>query len=1169
MIHPPVEELLGGGEAAKAHLETCPACRRVVSLADDPASPRSPEPDDAFPADVIDRGRYADWCALGEGSGAMGHLFRAHDVRIGREVVIKQPRGRELRARFEREALLTARLQHPAIVGVYEVGRFADGEPFYAMPLVRGAPLSDEIARRTTPEARLGLLPHVTAVCEAVAYAHDQGIVHRDLKPANVLVGSFGETVVIDWGLGTDLRAREAAPTSASLAEVADGLTQLGVGTPQYMPPEQALGTAPDPRMDVYSLGATLYHTLAGTPPYAALDTAQVRTRLLAEPPPPLSAVAPSVAPALCDIVGRAMARAPADRFATARDLAEELRRFQTGQLVQSRRYSPGEILRHFARRYRAPLAVAAVAAALLAGVGIVSAVRVTRSGNAAHAAQRRAEANERASRTELRRGMGVAASRLALLPTRRDEALALAVAAVAPAIAAGEPPVDEARQGLHDAVAGAAAVVLEGHTAALGAFAFSPDGSRLAGRSSGDHSVHLWDGRSGQHLATVAAGGAHFAVDELAFSPDGARLLTWARSPAQAQLWPVGVDGRPFDSPLRGLAQDRPLTLDHDGHLAGAAFLADGTLVLAGRAISFVDPSGAEIRRVELAAPAVALASAADRLAVATTSGEVGLWDGAGRPLTRVPTGAVIALAMSPDGSRLALLDAGGVELHDVTGAAVRRRIPLAAASSARTGARLAYSASGRFLVVERGGGVAALVVDVTAAEPPTEMMFGPGHVAGESVWSARPGRVELVDLELLAPVRALEGPPGLAVEVIAIGPDQRIAVATESAAWLVDARADEAGVLVGHGSEVSGLVEARQHLISAGLDGRVLVWDQAGARSSSARIGSEAVAIATGAGRVVVGGVDGVPYFFELDADGRLSAGAPLAPSGTAISALAMSPDGRRVAVGRTDGELFVALVGTTAPIISLRPRAAPPVTAVAFTPDGALLAAIHVTGSVELWDPSRRAVVAERILPGLDDVGRAVFTIAFAGSTRLLAARFGGGTAVLTVPSLDDGGALDGRVVAVSQSGTRVATVGSSGDVFLHDPGVGARRVATAPRPLTVAALSPDSTSLAIGDSDGVVRVLDLSAAAGAVLELPAAGAGAVSALSFSADGRQLAVGHTSGVLRLHPLRPVDALGRACRTLALLGRSEPGCVTAAAATGAPRSSGSPRATGGRAPP
>ncbi len=1027
MIHPPVEELLGGGPGAREHLDTCPACRRVVALADDPEAPRPVAVPDAFPADELSRARYTDWRALGGGGGGMGRTFRAFDARLGREVVIKQPRGRELRARFEREALLTARLQHPAIVGVYEAGRFDDSEPFYAMPLVRGAPLADEIARRTTADERLALLPHVTAVCEAVAYAHEQGIVHRDLKPANVLVGSFGETVVIDWGLATDLHARDGDAARASLEEVGDGLTQLGVGTPHYMPPEQALGGPADPRMDVYALGATLYHTLAGTPPYGALATAQVRPRLLAEPPAALASVAPTVAPALCDIVARAMAREPAARFASARELAEELRRFQTGRLVQSRRYTPGEIVRHLARRYRAPLSVAAVAAGLLAGVAIISAVRVTRAGNAAQAAQRRAEANERASREELHRGMGVAASRLALLPTRRGDALALAVGAVAPALAAGESPVAEARQGLHDAIAGAAALVLEGHAAPLEGFAFSPDGAHVAGRSPGDHSVQLWDARTGRHLATVAAGGAHFAVDELVFSPDGARLLTWARTPPQAQLWPVTVD-----APV--------VTLDHDGSLERAGFLADGTVVLAGRGLTYLDASGAVVQREALAAP---------------------------------PPGADVA------------------------------------------------------------------------------------------DWAARPGRVDQLDAATRATLRTLDGPPGLAVQALALGPRQRLAVATESAAWLVDARAGEAGVLVGHTSEVSGIVVVDGRVISVGLDGRVITWDAGGDVASASAVDSEVLALAADGRRLVVGRTDGVASVFDVGDGGRLVRGPDVAPAGHAVSALAAADGGRRIAFARNDGEILLVDPAARDAVVRMRAPSEPSITALAFAPDASTVASVDVTGRVELWDPVRSTRVAEHVLPPVDDVDRAHFAVAFAGPSRLLAWRYGGDTVALRLPALDADVTLPGRIVAVSPDGARVVTAGASGDLDVHDSGRAPRRVLTSPRPVTSAVLSPDASVLAVGDADGVVRVVDLVADGAATLELASPG-GAVSALRFTADGRELAAGHADGVLRLHPLASADALARACRSLTLLGRAEPGCVSGPDGTRAPRGPAAPRATG-----
>jgi serine/threonine protein kinase len=135
--------------------------------------------------------------------GGMGRIVDAQDRRLGRPVAIKELIGDDpsLRRRFEREALITARLQHPAIVSVYEAGVWPDGAPFYAMRRVDGHSLKETIAGCRSLRDRLAILPSVIAAVEAVAYAHSQGVIHRDLKPSNVLVGPFGETVVIDWGL--------------------------------------------------------------------------------------------------------------------------------------------------------------------------------------------------------------------------------------------------------------------------------------------------------------------------------------------------------------------------------------------------------------------------------------------------------------------------------------------------------------------------------------------------------------------------------------------------------------------------------------------------------------------------------------------------------------------------------------------------------------------------------------------------------------------------------------------------------------------------------------------------------------------------------------------------------------------------------------------------------
>src|SRR5262249_19743370 len=141
------------------------------------------------------------------GRGGMGRILRARDRRLGRTVAIKELLGERWRGHFEREARLTARLQHPAIVSVHEAGRWPSGEPFYAMKYVAGKPLDRAIAARARLADRLALLPSFITVVEAMAYAHSEGIIHRDLKPQNILIGAFGATVIVDWGLAKDLAA--------------------------------------------------------------------------------------------------------------------------------------------------------------------------------------------------------------------------------------------------------------------------------------------------------------------------------------------------------------------------------------------------------------------------------------------------------------------------------------------------------------------------------------------------------------------------------------------------------------------------------------------------------------------------------------------------------------------------------------------------------------------------------------------------------------------------------------------------------------------------------------------------------------------------------------------------------------------------------------------------
>jgi serine/threonine protein kinase/tetratricopeptide (TPR) repeat protein len=332
------------------------------------------------------------------GAGGMGVVLAARGLRLGRPVAIKVVTidRDDLRLRFERETRITARLQHPAIVPVYGAGRASGGRPFYAMKHVSGEPLDQVIARATTLEQRIGLLPSVIAVTEAIAYAHAERVIHRDLKPANILVGAFGETVVIDWGLAKDLAAPdvEASDAPASRESSADHTAHGKVmGTPAYMPLEQARGEPVDPRADVYALGAILYHVLSGTAPYRTADEGSVPwesllARVLTRPPPPLEEVQDGIPADLLAIVARAMAREPDQRYPSAGELAADLERFQTGQLVGAHRYSTWQLVRRWVRRHRATVTVAAVLITVLVAVSVIGIQRIRRERSEAEEAR-------------------------------------------------------------------------------------------------------------------------------------------------------------------------------------------------------------------------------------------------------------------------------------------------------------------------------------------------------------------------------------------------------------------------------------------------------------------------------------------------------------------------------------------------------------------------------------------------------------------------------------------------------------------------------------------------------------------------------------------------------------------------------------------------------------
>ncbi len=261
------------------------------------------------------------------GRGGMATVYRAWDTTLEREVALKildfESEEDELGLRLLREARVLARLEHPGIVPVHDVGTLADGRAYCAMKRVEGRRLDQAIQGSELPE-RLRLL---LRVCEAVGFAHANGVVHRDLKPQNVMLGPFGELLVVDWGLASSDREPER-----------DGWV---VGTPGYMAPEQRAGRAgaADARSDVFALGAILHYLIAGAPPADA------------------GLALPSGTPrALAAICRRALAPEPAQRYAGASELAAELERFIDGRRVLAHRESIWERAGRLFARYQTPI---------------------------------------------------------------------------------------------------------------------------------------------------------------------------------------------------------------------------------------------------------------------------------------------------------------------------------------------------------------------------------------------------------------------------------------------------------------------------------------------------------------------------------------------------------------------------------------------------------------------------------------------------------------------------------------------------------------------------------------------------------------------------------------------------------------------------------------------
>jgi serine/threonine protein kinase len=329
--------------------------------------------------------------------GGLGQVSVALDKQLDREVAFKellsyhadQP---DTRARFELEARVTGALEHPGIVPIYSMGHNGRGQPYYAMRFIRGQNLREAIMRMHGGEGTHALqvdslefrrlLGCFLDVCHAIHYAHSRGVLHRDIKPHNILIGDYGETLVVDWGLAKPrgASANDDMPTVVHnpLRIESGEVTHLGsvVGTPNYMSPEQAHGDLQNlgPAADVFSLGATLYCLLTNQSPYRGPDPSVVLRKAQVCDRPDVLAINPGVSKPLAAICRKAMAREASDRYATAQELAKEVERWLADEPVAAYRDSSWERSRRWARKHRGAVRVAFVSLVLLAIGGTTAA---------------------------------------------------------------------------------------------------------------------------------------------------------------------------------------------------------------------------------------------------------------------------------------------------------------------------------------------------------------------------------------------------------------------------------------------------------------------------------------------------------------------------------------------------------------------------------------------------------------------------------------------------------------------------------------------------------------------------------------------------------------------------------------------------------------------------